>query len=84
MKECLLCQAQKKSDWLYEDNILWIAKASSTKKWMAVRRKHGLQRVPLHEIAHMIDVITKCFGEDYKVTITHNHIKNHMHWHIRR
>ncbi|HEY5905943.1 MAG TPA: hypothetical protein VIX39_09035 [Actinomycetota bacterium] len=84
--DCLLCTAERLTDWLHEDEDCWIAECIVCRTPMVVWRTHGLPE-PEHEarlISHLERVAAERYGDEgYYVDPERRRIPDHWHAHAR-
>ena len=84
--ECLLCAAERVTDWLHEDDDCWVAECMVCRTPMIVWRTHGLPD-PKHEaqlLAHLERVASERYGADgFWVDGERRRIPDHWHAHAR-
>ena len=78
---CELCKARRLTEWLYDDEICWMAKCTTCDIWMIVLKRHTMRPTD-YEFGHMNKVIKTFFP--YNITLRKNQrkIPDHLHWHI--
>jgi hypothetical protein len=84
--ECLLCSAERVTDWFHEDDDCWVAECLVCRTPMIVWRTHGLPD-PQHEarlLAHLERVAAERYGDEgYYVDGERRRIPDHWHAHAR-
>jgi hypothetical protein len=85
-EDCLLCSAERITEWHYEDDACWVADCIVCRTPMIVRRTHGLPD-PSEE-TDLLDVLERIastrYGEDgYWVDPERRRIPDHWHAHAR-
>ena len=76
---CELCKAEKITEWLYEDEVCWIAKCKTCNGWMIVLRHHG---EPTEGELQHLQKVSKRFFPDKKWRGFRRVIKDHWHEHF--
>ncbi|HEX4864489.1 MAG TPA: hypothetical protein VFV02_10470 [Acidimicrobiales bacterium] len=83
---CDLCQAARRSEWFYEDDMCWIADCEICYVPMVVWRQHG-NAPPTEALAHMHERLGRVAAEQLSVEhyIDDNmrNIPDHYHAHAR-
>lgn len=84
--DCLLCSAERVTDWLHEDDDCWVAECMVCRTPMVVWRTHGLpdpsQEVRL--LAHLERVASERYGDEgFWVDGERRRIPDHWHAHAR-
>jgi len=86
IEECLLCTAERITDWLHEDEDCWIAECMVCRTPMVVWRIHGLPE-PEREarlLAHLERVAAQRYGDEgFYVDPERRRIPDHWHAHAR-
>jgi len=78
--ECPLCKRERKTVWLYEDEICWVARCSTHRdKWLIVLKAHKVTP-SIDEAIHLTQVKEKLFGTEKKFRKA-NSILTHFHIH---
>jgi hypothetical protein len=84
--ECLLCAAERVTDWLHEDEDCWVAECMVCRTPMVVWRRHGIPD-PGDEarlLAHLERVASDRYGADgFWVDGERRRIPDHWHAHAR-
>ncbi len=84
--DCLLCSAERRTEWHYEDDECWVADCLVCATPMIVWRAHGLPD-PSDEarlVAHLERVAAARYGRDgYWVDGERRRIPEHWHAHAR-
>jgi len=86
MDRCLLCRAERVTDWLFEDDDCWIADCLICRTPMAVWRTHGLPDPALEArmLAHLERIAATRYGDDgFYVDGERRQIPDHWHAHAR-
>jgi hypothetical protein len=85
-EDCLLCAAERVTDWLHEDEDCWVAECMVCRTPMVVWRTHGLPD-PEREtalLAHLERVAAGRYGEaGYWVDRERRRNPDHWHAHAR-
>lgn len=85
-RHCLLCKAERITDWFYEDDECWIATCDQCDTPMVVWRSHGIPTDAIVERlkARLEDVAITIFGKDgYWLDPIMRNIPDHFHCHAR-
>ena len=83
---CLLCQAERLTQWYHDDAVCWIADCEICSVPMVVWRHHGTDP-PADQLAHMHDQLAQVAKE--QLTVAHyiddnmRKIPDHYHAHAR-
>lgn len=83
---CLLCQAEKVTQWFYEDDECWIAECDQCDTPMVVWRHHGMPDDATAERLRnrLGEIAIKVYGEGgYWFDGIMRNIPNHFHCHVR-
>jgi hypothetical protein len=83
---CLLCSAERVTDWHFEDEECWIADCVVCATPMIVWRTHGLPAKDTEErlLARLGEIAAARYGEDgYWVDPRRRRIPDHWHAHAR-
>jgi hypothetical protein len=84
--DCLLCSAERVTDWFHEDEDCWVAECMVCRTPMIVWRTHGLPE-PADEtrlLTHLERVATERYGDGgYYVDGERRRIPDHWHAHAR-
>jgi hypothetical protein len=84
--DCLLCTAERVTDWFHEDDDCWVAECMVCRTPMVVWRTHGLPE-PDHEarlLAHLERVAAARYGDDgFWIDPERRRIPDHWHAHAR-
>ncbi|HEX7248603.1 MAG TPA: hypothetical protein VF351_10945 [Actinomycetota bacterium] len=84
--DCMLCDAERMTDWLHEDDDCWVAECVVCRTPMVVWRTHGLPD-PKREarlLAHLERVATERYGDEgYYIDPERRRIPDHWHAHAR-
>jgi hypothetical protein len=84
--DCLLCTAERLTDWFHEDDDCWVAECIVCRTPMVVWRIHGLPdgRVEAPMIAHLERVAAERYGDDgFYLDRDRRRIPDHWHVHAR-
>jgi len=85
-QDCMLCTAERMTDWLHDDEDCWIAECVVCRTPMVVWRTHGLPD-PEREarlLAHLERVAAERYGDEgYYVDPERRRIPDHWHAHAR-
>jgi hypothetical protein len=85
-EDCLLCTAERVTDWLLEDDVCWIADCLVCMTPMIVWRTHGLPDPELEAsmVERLEHVAAARYGEGgYYVDPERRRIPDHWHAHAR-
>ena len=85
-EDCLLCAAERVSDWQHEDDECWVADCVVCRTPMVVWRTHGLPEPELEArlLAHLERIAAARYGEEgYYVDAERRRIPDHWHAHAR-
>jgi len=85
-RECLLCDAERITEWLHEDDESWAAECMVCRTPMIVWRTHGLPDAGVEAslIARLELIATERYGDDgYWVDPERRRIPDHWHAHAR-
>jgi len=85
MKECELCDLEKKTKWYYEDSEFVVCDCETCKIPMIVSKDHNfrLKDFPGHGADRIFKIVQKVFpGRDFYFRTEQRKVKNHWHWHI--
>ncbi len=83
---CLLCDAERMTDWLHEDEDCWVADCLVCMTPMVVWRAHGLPEPDEQAVllAHLERIAAERYGVDgYWVDPERRRIPDHWHAHAR-
>ena len=80
-KDCPLCKREHKTEWKYEDKIIWIARCETDGQWMVVLKRHTM-KANNFELGHMEMMAKEMFGPNIKFRKKPRQILDHLHWHI--
>lgn len=83
---CLLCTAERVTEWHYEDAECWVADCLVCATPMIVWRVHGLPEPHLEErlLAHLHEVASAVYGKQgYWIDDARRRIPEHWHAHAR-
>lgn len=82
-KKCPLCEAKRKTEWLYSDELFWIARCDvHVNQWMVVIREHK-DSINEFEMRLIRNVLDHLLGEKtWSFRGSVGTIKNHWHDHI--
>jgi len=78
---CELCKAKRLTQWLYDDDMCWMAKCKTCNIWMIVLKRHTMHPTD-YELGHMNKVVETFFPYDITLRKQQRRILNHLHWHI--
>jgi hypothetical protein len=84
--DCLLCRAERVTDWHYEDDECWVADCLVCATPMIVLRAHGLPQVEQEEalLARLKEAAAARYGEEgFWIDPERRRIPNHWHAHAR-
>lgn len=84
--DCLLCSAQRVTDWLHEDERCWVAECMVCMTPMVVWRPHGLPEADEETVllSHLERVATARYGDGgYWIDPERRRIPDHWHAHAR-
>ena len=79
---CVLCEAEHRTEWLYEDDICWVAKCSTHRhQWMVVLKRHVVKPTE-EEYKHIETVLDKYFLLSWRYRGVMLSIPDHWHQHL--
>ena len=84
-EDCLLCRAERATEWHFEDEECWVADCMVCRTPMIVWRPHGLPE-PEHEtrlLERLEDVATKLYPDGFWIDGARRRIPDHWHAHAR-
>src|SRR5438046_5202722 len=83
--DCLLCRAERLTEWQYEDEECWIADCMVCSTPMIVWRTHGLPEPDLEErlTERLAQAARNRYGEAYWIDPIRRRIPDHWHAHAR-
>jgi hypothetical protein len=84
--DCLLCTAERVTDWFHEDDDCWVAECMVCRTPMVVWRTHGLPESP--HATELLAVLARIAGERYGndgywIDPERRRIPDHWHAHAR-
>jgi hypothetical protein len=83
---CLLCTADRVTEWIHEDDDCWVADCMVCRTPMVVWRTHGLPDPELEArlLDHLHRVAARRYGEEgYYIDPERRRIPDHWHAHAR-
>lgn len=80
MNNCELCKSEKITEWIYEDDICWVAICETCGKPMIVLCRHTMMPM-VEELQHISNVLFNLFG-NATLRIQPGRITDHLHFHI--
>lgn len=83
---CPLCVAERRTPWLYEDGVCWVALCSTCGDPMVVLRRHTADPSPA-ERRYVLDVLIQTVRQSYtgpiRITSDMRTHPEHLHLHAR-
>jgi hypothetical protein len=82
---CLLCSAERVTDWHFEDETCWVADCLVCLTPMIVWRTHGLPEAGTEQelLARLAEVAGRRYPEGYWIDAERRRIPDHWHAHAR-
>ena len=84
-RDCILCRAERVTDWHFEDEECWVTDCMVCRTPMIVWRPHGLPDPELEHrlLAHLERIATERYPDGFWIDPERRRIPDHWHAHAR-